>query len=197
MANFWAEKGVCIGGTRGGSPGEGRGAGGWAWCGGRRRVTSHTAEEFLGRVRIFRIGLIPPRLTDLGHGSTHRLHQLARNFGKEPRRRGSAELLLIAENAAIHGARESKRFSCARHSDVHQPALFLNALLFVQRTAMWGDAFFHSSQEHMVELQALGAVQRDQRNAGFTFKHVRVADQGGGVKKVGKRFPIFYTFRDG
>src|SRR5260370_11104128 len=116
MATFLAAQRVCVGAAPGGRRGNGARGGGSARCGGRLRLTSHTAEEFLGRVRIFRIGLIPPRLTDLGHGATLRLHPLARNFGKEPRRQGSAELLLSAENAAIHGARESKRFSCARHS---------------------------------------------------------------------------------
>src|SRR6202022_3059403 len=47
MANFLAEKRVCIGAAPGGRPGERARAGGPARRGGRLRLTSHTAEEFL------------------------------------------------------------------------------------------------------------------------------------------------------
>src|SRR5258707_15533764 len=70
MASFLAEKRVCIGAASGGRPGKRARAGGSARCGGRLRLTSDTADEFLGRVRILRIGLIPPRLTDLRHGAS-------------------------------------------------------------------------------------------------------------------------------
>src|ERR1700687_2439751 len=141
MASLPAEKRIRVGAAPRRSSRKRAGAAGTALTRGRLRLTSHAAQEFLGRVRIFRIGFIAPRLTDLGHGATHSLHQFARNLRKEPRRQGSPELLLVAKNAPIHRARESKRFSRPRHSDVPQAALFLSAFFFIQGAAVRGDGF--------------------------------------------------------
>src|SRR5258708_17939428 len=50
MANFLAEKRVCVGAASGGRPGKRARSGSPARRGRRVRLTSHTAEEFLRRV---------------------------------------------------------------------------------------------------------------------------------------------------
>ena len=62
---------------------------------------------------------------------------------------------------------------------------------------MRADAFFHAGQEDVIEFEALGAVQRDQRDAGLAFEGIGVADERGGVEKIGERFAALGAFGDG
>jgi len=52
-----------------------------------------------------------------------------------------------------------------------------------------GRCFFHAGQEHMVELQPLGAVQCDQSHSGLAFELIGVADESCGVQKIGNVSP--------
>src|ERR1700674_1035981 len=89
VANLLAQKRVRVGAASRGRPRVRARSGGPARRRRRNRLTSHSAEEFLGRVGVFRVGLIASRLPDLRHGAAYCLHQLAGNFGKESRRQRS------------------------------------------------------------------------------------------------------------
>src|SRR5207245_891329 len=81
------------------------------------------------------------------------------NFRKKTRRQGSAQLLLIAEDAPIDGARQRKRLPCPGHSDVNEATFLFDSFFFGNGPAVRANALFHARKEHMIEFQALGAVQ--------------------------------------
>src|SRR5229473_2272986 len=142
---------------------------------------AHPAQEFLWGIRILGVGLVAVRLANLRHGSANRVHQFTGNFRQKTRRQGSAQLLLIAEDAPIDGARQSKRLPCPGHSDVNQATFLFDSFFFTNGSAVRANAFFHASKEHVIEFQALGAVQGNKGNAGFALKLIGVAYQCGGI----------------
>src|SRR5207302_3814203 len=109
-----------------------------------------------------RIGFVAALFADLGQRAPCRFHQFAGDFRKKTRGLGSAQLLLIAKNAPVHGPRERQRLSRPGHPYVNEAALLLDSLVFVDGPAVRADAFFHTGEKHMIELEALGTVQCDQ-----------------------------------
>src|ERR1700747_3171915 len=102
MASFLAEKGIRVGAPSGGRARKRTGTGGGAAGGGRRlRLAADPSQKFFRRIGILRIGFVAPRLPNLGHRAAHCFDKLARNLRQEPRRQGSAKLLLVPKDAAI------------------------------------------------------------------------------------------------
>ena len=68
------------------------------------------------------------------------------------------------------------RFRRPRQSDMSEPPLFLEAgaARFVEAALMRQEAFVPAGQEHGVEFQPLGGVQRHQADAVGTFFGLRV-----------------------
>ena len=73
----------------------------------------------------------------------------------------------------------------ARHAHVAQPALFLQRLLGIHRPAVREQAQFHAGEEHQRKLQALGVVQRHQRDRRLLVVGIGVRHQRGVVQKIG------------
>src|ERR1700687_2075223 len=67
VTNLLTQKRVRVGSASCGRPRVRARSRGPARRGRRDRLTSYSAEEFLGRVGVFRVGLIAPRLPDLRH----------------------------------------------------------------------------------------------------------------------------------
>ena len=67
----------------------------------------------------------------------------------------------------------------ARQADVGEPALLLHLALVVERARVREDALLEAGDEDDVELEALGGVERDQRDrVGVLLVRVLVGDQG-------------------
>src|SRR5256885_5134926 len=198
MANFAAEHGVGWGaaGSRTTEAGCFRAL---TWRGRTLRggATTNAANKFFGRVRILGVGFVAAGLADFGHGATGGVHEFARDFREKARRLRGAELLFVSKNAAVNGAGERERLAGASHTDVDEAAFFFDAFFFVDGTAVWADAFFHAGQENVVEFEALGAVERDERDAGLVFEGVGVADERGCVEEIGEGFTGVHAFGDG
>src|SRR2546429_644102 len=130
---------------RGGAPQSGCAGGPPRW---RRRFlfAANAAKEFLGRIGVFRIGFVAALFADLGQRAPCRFHQFAGDFRKKTRGLGSAQLLLIAKNAPVHGPRERQRLSRPGHPYVNEAALLLDSLVFVDGPAVRADAFFHTGE---------------------------------------------------
>ncbi len=71
--------------------------------------------------------------------------------------------------------------------DIAKPALFLDVVGRQQRARVRKQAFFQSDQEDQRKLQALGRVQRHQRDARALVVLIGVADQRGVVEKFRQR----------
>jgi len=54
---------------------------------------------------------------------------------------------------------------------------------------VWADAFFHAGEENVVEFETLGAVERNERDAGFVFEGVSVANERAASRKSVKDSP--------
>src|SRR2546427_4170818 len=158
-----------------------------------RRPAARPAREFFGRVRVFRVRFVATRFADRGERSYCGLHELARDFLQEARGRRSMQPL-TAVNAAVDGPRERKRFAGARHAYVAQPALLFELFRIVQGTAVGESAFFEAGQENMIELQALGRMQREQRDRGAIIEVVGIAHQRGTIEEIGKRLAALGAF---
>jgi len=68
---------------------------------------AHAPQEFFRRIGIFRIGLVAARFADFSHRTSHGIYKLAWNLCQKARGQGSAQLLLIAKNAPVNGARHA------------------------------------------------------------------------------------------
>ena len=75
----------------------------------------------------------------------------------------------------------------ARHAHIAEAALFFDLIGLHQRARMREQAFFHAGQHHQRELQALGGVQRHQRDLGVLVVLVGVADERGVVEELVER----------
>src|SRR5260221_621256 len=131
----------------------------------RRRNPPHPPRKLFRAIRIFRVRLIPPRLPNLRHRPAHCLHQLAWYLRHESRWQRSPHLLLVPKHPPAHCPSQRQRLPCPRHAHVHQPPLLLNPFLLIDRPAVRANPIFHPRQKHVVKLQPLRAVQRDQRHA--------------------------------
>ena len=69
-------------------------------------MSDDTAKKLLRGIRVFGIGLVAARLTNLRQRAANGFHQFAGNFREKTRGQGSTQLLFVPENAAVHGARE-------------------------------------------------------------------------------------------
>ena len=106
---------------------------------------------------------------------------------QEARRRGRREAF-AAVHAAVDRAGERERLLGAGHADVAEAALLFDLLGIIERTGMREDAFLEAGEEDVIEFEALGGVQREQREWGALVEVVGVADEGGAVEEIGKRF---------
>ena len=114
------------------------------------------------------------------------LDQLAGNLFQEAR--GDAHLRgVVAVAAAIVGAGEDQRIHGAGHADVAEAALFFQFVGIVERARVGEEALFQAGQKDQRKLQALGGVQRHQRDAGVGVELVGVGGQGRVVEKLGQR----------
>src|SRR5579859_2040129 len=104
---------------------------------------------------------------------------------------------LGAVNAAINGTREGKRIAGAGHSHVAEPALLFELFGVIKATAVREGAFFEAGQEDVVEFEALGSVQREQRDGSALIKVVGVAYQRCTVEEIGKRLATIRAFGHG
>ena len=199
MADFTAEHGIGWGAARSRTAEGGSFRTRARRCSALRcgRDATDATDELFGGVRIFGIGFVAAGLADFRHGADGSVHEFTGNFREKTRGLRCAELLLVAENAAVDGASEGKRFSRAGHADVNEAALFFHAFFFVDGTTVRADALFHAGEKNVIEFEALGAVKGDERGAGFVFERVGVADERGGVEKIGERFAGVHAFRDG
>src|SRR5690348_4779415 len=130
MADSSAEHGICVASAFGGRAHERIGT-----CRPASRCrgflfTAHATKKFLGRIRIFRIGLVATRFANLGQRAAHRVYEVAGNFRQETRGQGSAQLLFVAKDAAVDGTRERQGLARPRHAYVNETALFFDAFLF-------------------------------------------------------------------
>ena len=66
----------------------------------------------------------------------------------------------VCDEQALAGA-------CNTH--VAQTPFLLQAARFLYRALVWKQAFFKTTQEHRIELQTLGGMQRHQLHAVFPF----------------------------
>src|SRR5262249_10921810 len=94
-------------------------------------------------------------------------------------------------------ARKRERFAGARHANINEAAFLFDAFFFVDRAAVWADAFFHAGKKNVIEFEALGAMQRDERDAGLVFERVGVAYERSCIQKIGERFARVHAFGDG
>src|ERR1700720_1232556 len=152
-----------------------------------RGYSSHPPRKLRRAVRILRVRLIPPRLPNFRHRPAHRLHQLTRNLRQKPRRQRRPHLLFVPKHPPVHRPRQRQRLPRPRHPHVHQPPLLLNPFLLTDRPAMRANPIFHARQEHVVKLQPLRAVQRNQRNARLALKRIRIAHQRRRIQKFRER----------
>src|SRR5205807_1729891 len=155
------------------------------------------AKKFLGRIRVFRIGLIAARFANVRQRAAHGVHKFAGNFREKTRGQRSAQLLFVSENAAVHGASESERLSRPRHAHVNEAALFFNPFFFIDGAAVRANAFFHAGQKNMIELESLGAVESDESYAGLAFILIGVAHQRRGVEEIGGGFSGLHALSHG
>ena len=95
------------------------------------------AREFFGGIGVFGVGLVAAGLADFGHGAADGVDEFAGISREEARRERGAELLFIAEDAAIDGAGEGERFAGAGHADVNEAALLFDAF-FSLKERLWG-----------------------------------------------------------
>src|SRR6266704_2257564 len=153
-----------------------------------RRRAAHPAREFFGRVRVFGVRFIAARFARRGERSDCGLHEFPRDFLQKARGRRSMQPL-AAVNAAVDSPRECKRFAGTRHAHVAQPAF-----LFEKGTAVGESSFFEAGQENVVELEALGGVQREQRDRGAIVEIVGIAHQRGTIEEIGKRLAALGAF---
>src|SRR2546425_1193376 len=66
-----------------------------------------------------------------------------------------------------------------------------------RRTRVWKDAFLEPRQENMVELEALCAMQRCQRDGGALVVAIGIADQRSAVEKIMECLARLGAFRHG
>ena len=106
-------------------------------------------------------------------------------------------MLLIAEDAPVHGARQRERLPRPGHPHVNETPFLLDSFFFGDGPAVRTDAFFHAREEHVVEFQTLGVVQGDESHAGLAFKLIRVTYERRGIEEIGEGLPGFHAFGDG
>src|SRR5258708_33232885 len=132
-------------------------------------TAADSAQELFGGIGILGVRLVAALLPDFRHRSANGFHQFAGNLGKEARRQGSAQLLFIAEDTAVDGTRQCERLPRTGHSNVKEAPLLFDSFFFGDGAAMGTDAFFPAPVEHVIEFQALGAVQRGENDSAVTF----------------------------
>ena len=90
--------------------------------------------------------------------------QVRRNLFEEARgQTGLGHVVAVA--AAVAGAGDDERVHGAGHADVAEAALLFHLVGIVQRARVREEAFFQAGEEDQRELQALGGVQRHERDA--------------------------------
>src|SRR5712692_1082557 len=161
------------------------------------RSAAHPAQEFFRGIRILGVRLVAACLSNLRHGSADRVHQFAWNFREKTRRQGSPQQLLIAEDSPVHGARQGKRLPRPCHSDVNKTTFLFDSFFFGNGPAVRANALFHAREEHVIEFQALSAMQGDECHAGLAFKLIRVAHQCGRIQKISEGLSRFHSFSEG
>ncbi len=120
--------------------------------------------------------------------------QRARNFAQESRGDGGF-LLAAAESPAITSGSQEQPLLGARHADVAESPLFFHGGLGIERAHMREQAFLHASEEHDGELEALGVVQREQRDGRALVQVVGIGDQRGVIQELRDGFTTFGGFR--
>src|SRR5581483_10116434 len=102
-----------------------------------------------------------------------------------------------AVNSAIDGAGERQRLLCTRHSNVAEAPLFLEFFRIAKRAAVRECALFEAGKKNMIEFEALGGMQREQRDRCALVVIVGIAYQGGTIEKVRECFAAFGSLDHG
>ena len=125
-----------------------------------------------------------PRTRGRGRGRARRAaaelrpdHQLGRDLEQEPRRH---RCLAHPPGRAAPGVRQVEPPLRPGDADVGEPPLLLELLLVVERPAVREEALLEPGDEDDRELEALGRVERDQRDGvGVALVRVLVGDERG------------------
>ena len=113
--------------------------------------------------------------------------ELRRNFFKEARRdAGLGHVGAVA--AAVVGAGEDERVHGARHADVAEAALFFKFFGAGERARVREEALFKAGEKDQREFEALGGVERHERDAGVGVELVGVGGESGVVEEFGEGF---------
>src|SRR3990172_6106618 len=159
-----------------------------ATSGAARAAPAPSPAQWIRRRALFCEGLIVP-VVAIASGNLDRrafaqaLNQRRRHFQQEARGLG---FITFARRPGAPPQR-SQQVEVGlgpRHPHVAQPALFFDVGVGIKRTAVGKQTLLQPYQENSVELRALGAVQRHQRDRSRGIVVVGVADQGGAVEEV-------------
>ena len=130
----------------------------------------------------------------MDHGGTAPakiLDELRRNFFKKPRRNAHLRHV-VAIAAAIVRAREDQRVHGARHAHVAETALLFEFVGIGERARMREQALLKPGEKDQRKLQALGRVQRHQRDARIGIELVGVRSQRRMIEKLGQSLAALF-----
>src|SRR5262249_46809405 len=85
----------------------------------------------------------------------------------------------------------------AGHADVAEAALFFEQIGFIDRAAVREQAVLQAGEKYQRELEALGIVQRHQRDRRLFVVGVSVGDERGVIEEVADRFAALGGFGGG
>jgi hypothetical protein len=99
---------------------------------------------------------------------------------------------IVAVAAAVVGAGEDERVHGARHADVAEAALFFKLVGAGERARMREKSLFKAGEKDQREFEALGGVQRHERDASVGIELIGVGGECGVVEEFGESFAALF-----